>query len=101
MNIIPLSPRDSRRLEIALALLAAAEQAVQNHQSADAFLAQAFRESRQFGSKDRKFYSAILFAWFRWKGLFPSDLPKEQAVARSKYTPPRHTGKFARSQARG
>ena len=76
-----LSPRDSRRFEIALALLAAAEQAVQNHQSADAFLAQAFRESRQFGSKDRKFYSAVIFAWFRWKGLFPSDLPKEQAVA--------------------
>ena len=79
----PTSPRDARRLEITLQLLAEAEQAIARHHSADAFLAQVFRSNRQYGSKDRRFYSAAIFAWFRWKGLFTEtpNLPREQAVA--------------------
>lgn len=77
------SVRDARRLEIALALLDDAEQAVGKRQALDAFLAQVFRENHQFGGKDRRFYSAVLFAWFRWKGLFAQtpDLPKEKTIA--------------------
>ncbi len=82
MNNTP-SPRDARRLEIAQNLLAEARKAVAQHHPLDAFLARTYRENRQFGSKDRKFYSAVLFAWFRWSGLFANqpDLPPETALA--------------------
>ncbi|MDD4736755.1 MAG: RsmB/NOP family class I SAM-dependent RNA methyltransferase [Kiritimatiellae bacterium] len=82
MNNNP-SPRDARRLEIAQNLLSEARKAVERQHPLDAFLARTYRENRQFGSKDRKFYSAVLFAWFRWKGLFENrpELPPEAVLA--------------------
>lgn len=74
------TPRNARRLEIAMRLLHEARRAVDQQQPLDAFLARVFRENRQFGSKDRKFYAACLFAWFRWHGLFarhPECSPEE------------------------
>ncbi len=50
---------------------------------ADAFLAQTFRQHREFGSRDRRLYGNLVFSFFRWKGwldLFP-DTPLERRAA--------------------
>jgi 16S rRNA (cytosine967-C5)-methyltransferase len=42
--------------------------AVAEKHPADAALARVYRQHPEFGSRDRNFFSAIVFAYFRWKG---------------------------------
>lgn len=53
-------------------LLARTMQAVfTDHQPADQFLKNVFRADRRIGGRDRRLYSGLIFAVFRWYGLLP------------------------------
>ena len=62
--------RERKRSEAAAELIRACQLAVfDNNTPADRFLATFFKEHRHFGSRDRRFMRAAVFAWFRWCGL--------------------------------
>ncbi len=42
---------------------------------ADRFLAGYYRAHREFGGRDRRFFSGMIFAWFRWRGWLPAPEP--------------------------
>lgn len=47
----------------------------------DRFLANYYRQHREFGSRDRRFFSNIIFAWFRWRGWLPETIRAYAALA--------------------
>jgi 16S rRNA (cytosine967-C5)-methyltransferase len=49
-------------------LLRELESAVARGQPLDHTLARHYRQHRELGSRDRRFFSALAFAWFRWRG---------------------------------
>lgn len=57
-----------RQADEALAVVQMAREAVAAGRAADQTLAAYFRANRQYGSRDRRFFSAVTFAYFRWKG---------------------------------
>ena len=57
-----------KQAELCLGLLCDLELAVARGQPLDQQLAQYYRRHREFGSRDRRFFSALAFAWFRWRG---------------------------------
>ncbi|MEM7392856.1 MAG: RsmB/NOP family class I SAM-dependent RNA methyltransferase [Verrucomicrobiota bacterium] len=66
---LSLPPKAVRKLaEIAPLFLADLEQAVLEGLPADRVCAEAFRRRRELGSRDRRFLSRIVYAWFRWRG---------------------------------
>lgn len=58
---------------------------VKQGQPADKLLAEFYRANRQFGSRDRRFFSNLVFAWFRWRGWImhgaPGDWEKRTVAA--------------------
>lgn len=49
---------------------------------ADRTLAELFRSERKFGSRDRRFISALVFSYFRWRGWLDGiELPRAAALA--------------------
>jgi 16S rRNA (cytosine967-C5)-methyltransferase len=58
---------------------------VKQGQPADKLLGEFYRANRHFGSRDRRFFSELVFAWFRWRGWImhsaPNDWVKRTAVA--------------------
>ncbi len=57
-----------KQAELCLGLLCDLESAVARGRPLDQLLAQYYRRHREFGSRDRRFFSALAFAWFRWRG---------------------------------
>ncbi|HMP76334.1 MAG TPA: RsmB/NOP family class I SAM-dependent RNA methyltransferase [Kiritimatiellia bacterium] len=72
-----------RQADEAVAIVARMREAVDAGRPADRSLAMLFRENRQYGSRDRRFFSAAVFAYFRWKGWVDriSDFPSALAAA--------------------
>lgn len=62
-------PVEQRRADNAMEILTLIDQSILHGQSADHALAHLYRERRRYGSRDRKFYSAAVFGWFRWHGI--------------------------------
>lgn len=57
-----------RQAELCPGLLRDLEAGVANGLPLDQQLAQHYRRHREFGSRDRRFFSNLAFAWFRWRG---------------------------------
>jgi 16S rRNA (cytosine967-C5)-methyltransferase len=56
------------RVDQALTILNFARRAVETGKPADQLLRDAFKQNRQFGSRDRRFYGDLVFSYFRWAG---------------------------------
>ena len=54
--------------ELAPAIVRHVEEAVAAGRPADSTLASVFRAHREFGSRDRRFLSDLVFSFFRWRG---------------------------------
>ncbi len=57
-----------KQAELCPGLLRDLEAAVARGRPLDSTLARIYRQHREFGSRDRRFFSALAFAWFRWRG---------------------------------
>ncbi len=57
-----------KQAALGLDLLRELEPAVAAGRPLDQELARHYRRHREFGSRDRRFFSALAFAWFRWRG---------------------------------
>ena len=77
-----LPPKAARKqAELAEPLIRQLEEAVGQGHPADQTLRRYYREHPEFGSRDRRFFSALVFSWFRWRGwLAPAD-PARCAMA--------------------
>ncbi len=72
----------SRRTELALGILEQVCSEVARNNPADASLQAVFRKHREYGSRDRRFYSRVVFSYFRWRGWMEGAAPvKACAVA--------------------
>ena len=80
MKTNPLSIAE-RRADIAFSLIETVQQDIDNGLSADYALARIYSANRHYGSKDRRFYSALIFAWFRWKGLLRPVIQPDRRLA--------------------
>ncbi|NCD33297.1 MAG: RsmB/NOP family class I SAM-dependent RNA methyltransferase [Spartobacteria bacterium] len=60
------TPRYQNRCMIATQILQSCIEAVHDGCPTDQTLNVIFRQNKQYGSKDRRFYSSVVFAWFRW-----------------------------------
>lgn len=59
-------------------LVQAVDHAVNHGRPADETLQKLFRRHREFGSRDRRLFSSVVFSWLRWKGwldAFEHDNP--------------------------
>jgi len=64
-----LPPKAARKqAELAEPLIRQLEEAVIQGHPADQTLRRYYREHPEFGSRDRRFFSALVFSWFRWRG---------------------------------
>ncbi len=62
-----------RQAAVALDLLRVLEkEVVLRDQVLDQYLSGYYRQHREFGARDRRFFSALAFAWFRWRGWLPA-----------------------------
>jgi len=70
-----------KQAELAVPLVERISESVSAGIPADRALGRYYREHPEFGSRDRRFFSGLVFSWFRWKGwlLFPS--PERCALA--------------------
>ncbi|MBN1270352.1 MAG: RsmB/NOP family class I SAM-dependent RNA methyltransferase [Kiritimatiellae bacterium] len=57
-----------REAELVMEIIRQVGAAVEAGQPADRALAQIYRDHREFGSRDRRFFSAAVFSFFRWRG---------------------------------
>ena len=81
MNKIP-SHVARRQAEICLALVQEIDQAVVNsRQPADQVLAGLYRQHRDYGARDRRFFSNAVFSWFRWRGWLKTPTNENIAAA--------------------
>lgn len=78
MNINPRIAR--RQAEICLELIRSLDRAVTElKQPADQYLANFYRQHREYGARDRRFLSDAVFSWFRWRGWLKT--PEKQNIA--------------------
>lgn len=72
----PLPDKAARRqAEWTGPIVAETGAAVVQGRPADHTLARLYRRHRAFGARDRRFFSDLVFAWFRWRGWLPTDDP--------------------------
>ena len=77
-----LPPKAARKqAELAAPLVRQLEEAVRQGHPADQTLRRYYREHPEFGSRDRRFFSALVFAWFRWRGWLAPAEPLHCALA--------------------
>lgn len=79
----PMRPQAvQRQADEALSIARMIQRAVADGRAADQTLAAHWRTNRHFGSRDRRFFSAVVFAYFRWKGWVDriSDFPTALAA---------------------
>ncbi len=73
-----------RQAATALASLREVIDAVAEGRPADNTLGRLFRDHREWGSRDRRFISAIVYSYFRWRGWLEGiELPRAAALAYS------------------
>ncbi len=72
-----------RQADEALRILHLVKDAVANGAAADREISTHFRANRQFGSRDRRFFGALVFSYFRWKGWVDAipNFPRALAAA--------------------
>lgn len=72
-----------RQAQEAIDVVRTVQSAVASGQAADQALNALFRSRRQYGSRDRRLFAGLVFAWFRWKGWVEHlpDLPQALAAA--------------------
>jgi 16S rRNA (cytosine967-C5)-methyltransferase len=71
-----------KQAEICLALVAELDRAVvESRRSADQMLAAFYRRHREYGSRDRRFFSNAVFSWFRWRGWLQTPSREHVAAA--------------------
>lgn len=81
MNEIP-SNAARRQADVCLALVQEIDQAVVNRrQPADQILARLYRQHREYGARDRRFFSNAVFSWFRWRGWLKTPTNENVAAA--------------------
>ncbi|MDO9543266.1 MAG: RsmB/NOP family class I SAM-dependent RNA methyltransferase [Kiritimatiellia bacterium] len=81
MNKIP-SNVARRQAAVCLALIREIDQAVvNNRQPADQVLAHIYRQHREYGARDRRFFSNAVFSWFRWRGWLKTPTNENAAAA--------------------
>ncbi|MCX6992005.1 MAG: RsmB/NOP family class I SAM-dependent RNA methyltransferase [Kiritimatiellaeota bacterium] len=77
-----LPPKAARKqAELAEPLIRQLEEAVSQGHPADQTLRRYYREHSEFGSRDRRFFSALVFSWFRWRGWLMPPEPARCAIA--------------------
>ena len=77
-----LPPKAARKqAELATPLIRQLEEAVRQGHPADQTLRRYYREHSEFGSRDRRFFSALVFSWFRWQGWLAPSGPARCAFA--------------------
>ncbi|MBU0715989.1 MAG: hypothetical protein KJ964_11585 [Verrucomicrobia bacterium] len=77
-----LPPKAARKqAELAVPLIRQLEEAVSQGHPADQTLRRYYREHAEFGSRDRRFFSALVFSWFRWRGWLAPLEPARCAFA--------------------
>lgn len=77
-----LPPKAARKqAELAVPLIRQLEEAVRQGYPADQTLRRHYREHSEFGSRDRRFFSALVFSWFRWRGWLAPLEPARCAMA--------------------
>lgn len=77
-----LPPKAARKqAELAEPLIRQLEEAVSQGHPADQTLRRYYREHAEFGSRDRRFFSALVFSWFRWRGWLAPAKPERYAFA--------------------
>ncbi|MDD5678493.1 MAG: RsmB/NOP family class I SAM-dependent RNA methyltransferase [Kiritimatiellae bacterium] len=77
-----LPPKAARKqAELAEPLIRQLEEAVSQGRPADQTLRRYYREHPEFGSRDRRFFSALVFSWFRWRGWLATLSPAHCAMA--------------------
>lgn len=54
---------------------------IERRQSADRVLAGFYRRHREYGARDRRFFSNAVFSWFRWRGWLKTPTPENIAAA--------------------
>lgn len=62
-----------KQAEICAALIAETAAAVENGTPADKTLKTIYKQHREFGSRDRRFFSNTVFSYFRWLGWLPEN----------------------------
>ncbi|MFH1970718.1 MAG: hypothetical protein ABIJ53_10425 [Verrucomicrobiota bacterium] len=77
-----LPPKAARKqAELAEPLIRQLEEAVSQGHPADQTLRRYYREHSEYGSRDRRFFSALVFSWFRWRGWLAPSEPARCAMA--------------------
>lgn len=80
MNITSRVAR--RQAEICLALVKETDRVVvDGRRSADQVLAGFYRQHREYGARDRRFFSNAVFSWFRWRGWLKTSTNENIAAA--------------------
>lgn len=69
-----------KQAELAEPLIRRLEEAVSQGHPADQTLRRYYREHPEFGSRDRRFFSALVFSWFRWRGWLAPPEPARCAM---------------------
>ena len=68
-----IPPKAARKLaELAVNLVRQVDEAVAQRQPADVVVSHYFAAHKEFGSRDRRFLSEVVFSYFRWKGWMAS-----------------------------
>lgn len=81
-----MPPKAAQRLaQIAVDVVRRVEAEVEDGRPADVALSQLFGEHREYGARDRRFLSDLVFAFFRWKGWTAHAESPERALAMSYY----------------
>ncbi|MDP2989087.1 MAG: RsmB/NOP family class I SAM-dependent RNA methyltransferase [Kiritimatiellota bacterium] len=82
LKAMTLPPKAAcKQAELAEPLIRQLEEAVNQGHPADQTLRRYYREHSEFGSRDRRFFSALVFSWFRWRGWLAPPEPARCAMA--------------------
>jgi len=79
MSETPLPSWAPRQASIALGILEKVVAGVQTGQAADRVFRSILGDDKKYGSRDRRFFGDLIFAWFRWRGAI-AELPMARGV---------------------
>lgn len=79
MNLPPKAAR--KQAELVEPLIRQMEEALSRGHPVDQTLRRYYRQHTEFGSRDRRFFSALIYSWFRWRGWLTPIGPARGAMA--------------------